>query len=557
VTFLHPWALFGLAAAAIPVLLHLLERRTPPEAAFPAIMYLSEAERQSARRMRLRHLLLLLLRTALIALLVAAAAAPVVPGRGGSVHEPTAMALIFDNSLSSGALVDGRPVLDRLRVEARASLAAARADDRLWLILADGVARRGTPPALLAVVDSASASSRRLDLGEAVARALEIVNSEPVRGREVEVVSDLQESALGSERVTISGDARVLILDPPVEAPLNRGVGVLRVAEGAVAVPIVGSRGAAPAAVSVRVHGRTVGPTLAAPGSAVSLPLPYLGPGWWVGEVVLDPDELRADDRRLFVAVVAPPAGVRVTPAAGPFVAAALGVLREGGRVTEGNEVTIDGPEHAGAVVTPPADPALVGEVNRSLAARGAQWRYGPPGTPGPIAAPQYEQVSGVLVTRRYRLVGGSGAGVVATVNGEPWLVREQGLVLLGSRLDTAWTALPATTGFIPFVDGLVNHLVRGTTPALNAEGPVGVDFSVRGADTVGATVFGPDPRESDLTRATPELVERALGASPLPAARFAAARFAGARRVDASGVLLALALLLALAELGVASFLD
>src|SRR5207244_13281730 len=61
VTFLHPLALAGLAAAAIPALLHLLERRVPPEAEFPPLRYLSEAERQNARRLKLRHLLLLLL----------------------------------------------------------------------------------------------------------------------------------------------------------------------------------------------------------------------------------------------------------------------------------------------------------------------------------------------------------------------------------------------------------------------------------------------------------------------------------------------------------------
>src|SRR5881398_1483251 len=81
VTFLHPWALVGLTAAAIPALLHLLERRVPPDAEFPPIRYLTEAERQSARRLKLRHLLLLILRTALIALLVIAAARPLVQSR--------------------------------------------------------------------------------------------------------------------------------------------------------------------------------------------------------------------------------------------------------------------------------------------------------------------------------------------------------------------------------------------------------------------------------------------------------------------------------------------
>jgi hypothetical protein len=72
----------------------------------------------------------------------------------------------------------------------------------------------------------------------------------------------------------------------------------------------------------------------------------------------------------------------------------------------------------------------------------------------------------------------------------------------------------------------------------------------------VGATAFGLDPRESDLTPATPELVVAALGptAVMLNDARFAAEGFAGTRRADASGLLLVLALLLAATELGVAT---
>jgi len=129
VTFLHPLALVGLAAAAIPALLHLLERRVPPEAEFPPLRYLSEAERQSARRLKLRHLLLLILRTALIVLIVVAAARPLFPTRegGGSLHQPTALAVIFDNSASSGLVVDGRPVLERLKAVARGSLVRATA----------------------------------------------------------------------------------------------------------------------------------------------------------------------------------------------------------------------------------------------------------------------------------------------------------------------------------------------------------------------------------------------------------------------------------------------
>ncbi|HEV2750365.1 MAG TPA: BatA domain-containing protein [Gemmatimonadales bacterium] len=577
-TFLHPLVLLGLAAAAIPALLHLLERRVPPEAEFPPLKYLSEAERQSARRLKLRHLLLLVLRTMLIALIVLAAARPLFPSRGGGggglVHEPTALAVILDNSPSSGVVIDGHPVLDRLKATARASLVRATAADRLWLVLADGVARGGTREGLLATVDSTGVSPFRLELTAAVRTAARLVDAEPLRAREVHVASDLQQSALGPGRAAVPRGVRVLALAPLDRVPENRGIGSVQVTETAVVVGVVGTPGARAAPITVRIRGREVGRGLAAPGAAATIALPPLGgeAGWWVGEATLDPDELRADDRRLFAWRVAPPAQVEVQPGAGTFVTAAVAVLEEGRRVRPGSDVTIgDRPSVGGgsktSIVMPPADAALIGEVNRALAGRGGRWRFGAPGTPGPITgtiAPE-----GTPVGRRYRLEevrrddgqgrgeggrGGRDSVVLTRVNGEPWLVRDGSVLLIGSRLDTAWTALPATPGFVPFMDALVNRLARGEAPVSEAEGAPRVEFRIRGADTVGATVFGPDPRESDLTPARAGLVRDVLGAEVLDDAAFAAARFAGTGRRDVSGLLLTFALLLALVELGVAT---
>jgi hypothetical protein len=254
------------------------------------------------------------------------------------------------------------------------------------------------------------------------------------------------------------------------------------------------------------------------------------------------------------------------TSSAGSFVAAALAVLQDGKRIVDGRDVVISGgeaPAGSHAIVQPPADPALVGQANRALASRGVPWRWGQLGTPGAIAAPDLAVLNGVPVVRRYRIesAGSREQGadaVLASVNGEPWLVRSGRVVLLGSRLDTAWTALPAAPGFVPFVDALVNRIVMGEAEVAAAEGAPRVEFRTRGTDTVGATVFGPDPRESDLTPATPALATAALGGKDrtavLSADRFAAERFSGTRRADASGLLLVLALLLAAAELGVAT---
>lgn len=588
-SFIHPLALLGLVAAAIPALLHLLQRRVPPELDFPAVRYLSTAERESARRLRLRHLLLLILRTALIVVIVVAAARPLMRVRGvggGGAHEPTALVVILDDSPSSGAVVDGRLVLDRLRVLAHSSVARTTSADRVWLMLSDGVLRGGTREALLATIDSTRGGWQRLDIVQAVQRGARLVEAQPLPGREVHVLSDLQRTAIAAGRANVARGMRVLVIAPgrPVA---NRGIATVGVSEGAAVIRLSGSNAAGseplPVPVTIRIGGGRRGEVTArglgtggvgsrngSTGAAlsISLPLQSLAPGWWVGEAQLEPDELRADDRRPFAWRVAPPARVLGTPGAGPFVAAALGVLQEGKRVVPGREVVISGGDAipgsgARAIVLPPEDPALVGQANRALAARGVLWTWGRVGSPGPIETQALPSLSGVQVTRRYRLEGaGSGnqaAGdVLGTVNGDPWLVRSGNVVLLGSRLDTAWTALPASPGFVPFVDALVNRIVAGEAEVDYAEGAPRVEFGTRGTDTLSATVYGLDARESDLTPATPAAASTALGGRDrveiLEADRFAAERFSGTKRADISGVLLVLALFLAAAELGVAT---
>lgn len=552
--FLHPLALLGLAAAAIPALLHLFQRRTPPEIEFPPIRYLNEAERRSARRLRLRHLLLLLLRTALIVVLVLAAARPLVPARhAGASHPPTALALILDNSLSSGAVVGGQVTLERLKAAARSVLDRATPADRLWLVLADGIIRSGGRDELRGVVDSVSAEGGRLDLVAAVNAAAVVVGADPAVLREVEVLSDLQRTALAVGRVTLPPGVRVLALEAHL-APPNRGITAARVTAGAVVVSVGGAPAAGAVPVTVRVHDHDVGRALAATGATVTIPLGAIGPGWWVGDVTLAPDELRGDDRRSVVWHATPPAGVLVTPEAGSFVTAAVEVLRSAGRVAagSGSGVTIgDLPGAGSAVVLPPADPASLGQVNRALAARGMAWRFGPSGTPGLVTG---AGVDGVPVSRRLRLEGSDTGAVLATVNGEPWAVAGKGIVLLGSRLDTSWTALPAAPAFVPFVDALVNRFARGEAAVEEAVGAVRVTFRTVGADTVGATAYGPDPRESDLTPAEPRLIRQALHAEVVKDGEFGQAAFAGLHRTDISGVLLGLALLLALGELAAAT---
>ncbi len=588
ISFLQPLLLTALAAASIPTILHLMGRRLPPTVVFPALRYLTATEREHSRRLKLRNLLLLILRTLVIVLVVAAAARPVARVPGGSSHPPTAVALVVDNSLSSATVIEGRRVLDLLVERAREVVRRTSLEDRLWLVLADGIPRRQGRAEAVAVLDSLAPWAVRLDLGSAVRAAARAVAAEPLPGHEVVVLSDLQASALSSGEPT---PVRVLFADPP-PTPANRGIDTAFV-EPPVWTPTgsviasVGGTADAPVAVSLTVNERDVARAVAVPGDRVVLAGGSVRFGWQLASVVLDPDELRLDDRWWIALRVIPPVAASAAPGAGPFVGEALDVLQSGGRAGRGTEVVLDDQVGAGTTVLfPPADPSLVGAINRALAGRGVPWRL------GDLVRGEWPVVgdigaAGATAYRRYRLEG-AGA-VLARAGGEPWLVRAGDVVLVASRMEQDWTQLPVQAAFVPFVNFLVNRLavreswiVRATpgavvelppsaTAALLPGGAVTVAsdrrltaplepgvYFLRGAagDTVGAVEVNHDARESLLAPAGARAVRAALGpdAAVLGQRAFDRELFRGTRRADLTGLLIILAVVAALAETIVAA---
>ena len=51
--FLNPLFLFGLAAAAIPVIIHLFTRRRPKDIPFPSLEFLFEVNQSEIRRLKI------------------------------------------------------------------------------------------------------------------------------------------------------------------------------------------------------------------------------------------------------------------------------------------------------------------------------------------------------------------------------------------------------------------------------------------------------------------------------------------------------------------------
>jgi len=124
-TFAASALLSGLAVLSVPVIIHLLFRRRPRSAEFPALRFLRAGLRLQRTRVRLKYLLLLLLRMAMLALLVLAFARPVLrsPLFAPSAHRLARVVLILDDSYSMGYKSDGTTLLEKAKAEAGQLLA--------------------------------------------------------------------------------------------------------------------------------------------------------------------------------------------------------------------------------------------------------------------------------------------------------------------------------------------------------------------------------------------------------------------------------------------------
>ncbi len=100
--FLNPLVLLGLAAASIPILLHLFNLRKLQTVEFSTLAFLKELQKTKIRKLKMTQLLLLLLRVLIVVFAVLAFARPAVktsfPGLGARAK--SSVVIIIDNSFS-------------------------------------------------------------------------------------------------------------------------------------------------------------------------------------------------------------------------------------------------------------------------------------------------------------------------------------------------------------------------------------------------------------------------------------------------------------------------
>jgi len=211
VSFLAPFFLFGLAAIAVPVVIHLIGRRKADRRPFAAFDFLLGIKKEVARKAKLRQWLLLLARALAVAAVALTLARPFrrVSADGVMVEAgPQAAVIVLDNGFSMGYRRGGETLMTKARRRAVDIVRQLGHEAEVALVLgADAVAGESAAPIdqltrdqlrVADAIEGAPLTTRRGDLTSALRRAAAILDRAPNEARRVYLISDGTASSLRS-----------------------------------------------------------------------------------------------------------------------------------------------------------------------------------------------------------------------------------------------------------------------------------------------------------------------------------------------------------------------
>jgi hypothetical protein len=203
--FLHPALAAGALLAAVPILIHLLNRRRHRPLPWAGMRFVLAAHRRTRRRAQLENLLLLLLRAAAIVLIALAVARPFTGERSPLsmlTESRRDVVLVLDASASTGYRREVDTVFDRIRTRAREHLVRLDGSrgDRVRLVLgregAQLLALRSPEDALEVLPTLADPAPAPLDLAAVLAEVADLAEEESAgtgeSRLEVRLLTDLQ-----------------------------------------------------------------------------------------------------------------------------------------------------------------------------------------------------------------------------------------------------------------------------------------------------------------------------------------------------------------------------
>lgn len=205
---LAPLFMLAAAAAAAPIVLHLLHRRNPKPFPFSTLRFLQEAVAKTRRSHHVTQILVLLLRVLIILLLASAFAMPRLPASGFLPEGPRTLVLVIDGSASMQAGGGEKTHYQEARDWALTLLGSLDSRDRVALVQLGQEAPLAVFPAVSnhamvrQVLLNTPCGFGRVNLVESFRDLLrEVRDAHPRQTVEIHVFSDFQASAWAAAEI--------------------------------------------------------------------------------------------------------------------------------------------------------------------------------------------------------------------------------------------------------------------------------------------------------------------------------------------------------------------
>lgn len=203
-SFLNPALLMGAAALAIPIIVHLLNRRRFKRVKWAAMRFLQVSLERNQRRMKVEDWILLLLRLAIVALIVLALSRPATDWLKSSGLGSTITASVIVDSSASMQRTDQGSQITRFDVAKKTAEQALRSIPRgsasSILFAANSVGTGIKEPShdierVQNSLSNAKSSDRGSDLLPAIQSAIASLNNNPSTQKELIIITDGEASA--------------------------------------------------------------------------------------------------------------------------------------------------------------------------------------------------------------------------------------------------------------------------------------------------------------------------------------------------------------------------
>ena len=200
-TFLNPLLLFGMAAIAAPIIIHLLMNRRVKPVVWAAMRFLQASIQKNQKRLNLEDLLLLLLRCLILILLALALARPAFRGAKGQtlVRGSETAVLLIDNSYSMGQNDGGPTRFDQARDVAQQILDSMPQGSSVALLYFSDVVKAAVPEPsydlnlVRKIAADATVSDRPTNVGLGVKEAAAVLDRHQGGTQHVYLITDGQE----------------------------------------------------------------------------------------------------------------------------------------------------------------------------------------------------------------------------------------------------------------------------------------------------------------------------------------------------------------------------